>query len=334
MSRRSPIHWFASAIALLSLVPAPTLAAGDGATRNPTTVVAAGPIKLSATVEKHVAQVAEPILLVLEVDAPRGTRVELPQLTDRLGDFEVLRSEQLKDIPADSATNSRRWVLYTTLETLQTGTLTVPPLEVHYATDAKSTNFQLLRSKPIELHIASVLEDRADLTKYRDIKDTVDVAVPVQRSLAWLGWTAAGMVAVTALALLTVTVAKRKRQPSPAEWALASIADLEQLPISDSSAAESAYNEVVDIVREFFELEFNLPTLARTTREFLAQTVNESGLDKTARERLALLASIADEIKFARLGVGEPQVCQALEQAKAFIDECEAHRRALEKETA
>jgi hypothetical protein len=153
-------------------------------------------------------------------------------------------------------------------------------------------------------------------------------------SRQWLAWTAGGIGGGLLLALATLAVAKRRRGPTPAQWALAAIADLEKLPIADGAAAEAVYNEVVDVVREFFELEFDVPTLSRTTREFLSQAAKVVGLEPAARERLAALASIADEIKFARLGVGEPQVRQALEQARAFVAECEAHRRAAGKEAA
>ena len=169
-----------------------------------------------------------------------------------------------------------------------------------------------------------MLENRADPTKFRDIKDTVDVAVPETRSYAWLGWTAAGVGGAVAVALATLAIVKRRRGPSPAAWALAAIADLQNLSITDSAGAEAAYNEVVDVLREYVELEFNIPVLARTTREFLAETTKFVKLEKSSRDRLASLASIADEIKFARLGVGEPQVRQALDQAEAFIHECEA----------
>ncbi len=287
-----------------------------------------------ARIDKKVAQVAEPVRLVLEVDAPLGTRVELPQLAEKLGDFDVRASQQTNDVPSAANGHSRRWVLNASLDTIKTGELTVPPLEVHYTTDANASTFKTLQTKPIPVRITSVLEDRPDPTKFRDIKTTVDIPVPEQHSYAWLGWSAAGVGGALAVALATLAVVRRKRGPSPAEWALAAIADLEQLTIAGSADAEAAYNELVDLVREFFELEFNVPTLSRTTREFLAQAATVVSLDKTARERLASLASLADEIKFARLGVGEAQVRQALEQAKAFVGECETHRRALEKEAA
>jgi BatD DUF11 like domain len=298
----------------------------------------AAPVTVRASVDKSVARVAEPVRLVLDVAAPQGTRVKLPKLSDHLGDFEVQKSQMLNDIPAPDNDGLRHWQLEATLETIKTGELSIPPLEVHYATGSKTaadgSTFQTLRSKPVSVQVTSVLENRPDPTKFRDIRSVVDVAVPESHSYAWVGWTTAGFGAAMAIALLAFVVVKRRRGPSAADWALASLADLERLPIEDSAAAEAAYNEVVDVVREFFELEFNVPTMSRTTREFLAQAQEVVGLGQTARERLGSLASIAAEIKFARLGVGEAQVRQAIEQARAFVGECEAHRRVAGKEAA
>jgi len=268
---------------------APTLALAA-----PASVVTEGPVRLSVSVDKETAQVAEPIRFLVEVDAPQGARVQLPELPNKLGDFEVQSSDSTKDVPAADGASARRWVLDATLETIKTGELTIPALDVHYATDARSTTFKTLHSKPIEVRITSVLENRADPTKFRDIKATVDVAVPELHSFAWIKWTAAGVGAAIAVALVTLVVVRRKRGPSPAAWALAAIADLEQLTITNSAEAEAAYNEVVDVLREFFELKFNVPTLSRTTREFLAEATKIVRLDKTAHERLAALASIAD----------------------------------------
>jgi hypothetical protein len=322
MSRRTPTYCIALA-ALLALAAA-----------SPTSVVTDGPVKLSVHVDRETAQVAQPIRLVVEVDAPQGTRVQLPEFAENLGDFEVQNTESTKDLPTADAPNTRRWTVETNLETINTGELTVPAIDVHYTTDAKSSTFKTLQTKPITIRITSVLEDRADPTKFRDIKETVDVAVPQLHSYAWVKWAAIGVGSTITLALLALVAVKRRRGPSPAAWALAAIADLEKLPITNPAEAEAAYNEVVDVLREFFELEFNMPTLSRTTREFLAEATKIVRLDQTAHERLTALASIADEIKFARLGVGEPQVREAIAQAIAFIDECEAHRRALEKEAA
>ena len=295
--------------------------------------VSDGPVTVAVRVDHDSAQVAEPVQLTLVVSAPKGTRVKLPQLTERLGEFDVRGTEQTNDIPAADG-NLRRWSIATTLETIKTGTVEVPALDVHFATAANPSSFRTLTTKPLTAEIKSVLEDRPDPTKFRDIKETVDVAVPETHSYAWVGGTAAGVGAAVAVALATLVIVKHRRGPSPAQWALAAIADLRGLPIANSEDAEATYNEVVDVLREYFELEFNVPTLAKTTREFLTETTKYVKLDQTSRDRLASLASIADEIKFARLDVGEAQVGQALDQAEAFVHECEAYNRTAQKEAA
>ena len=331
MSRQTLIRTLATITACLPLV---ALAASPANTDSLTSVVSDGPVKLRVDVDKATAHVAEPIQVTLEVAAPRGTRVELPTPSGSWGEFDVRGSKKTKEVPAADNAANRSWVLNVTLDTIKTGDITIPPLDVRYAADAKSTTFNTLSTKPISIHITSVLENRADPTKFRDIKGTVDAAVPELRSYAWLGWTAAGVGTVAALALLTLLVIKRKRGPTPAVWALSSIADLERLPVKDGTDAEAVFNETVDVVREFFELQFGVPTLTRTTREFLTEAANEPILNATARQRLTSLVSIADEIKFARRTVGEEQVRQACEHATAFVTECERCCQVTEKEAA
>jgi hypothetical protein len=265
------------------------------------------------------------------VEAPRGARIEMPAKVNRLGDFEVRRSEQTNDIPSAAGTEKRAWILRSTLESLKAGELSIPPLEVHYTADLTSSTFKTLSTTPIQVHITSVLENRADPTRFRDIKQTVDVPVPETTSRNWIAWTCGGIAtAIAGLLLIAAVVKRRRRGPSPAAWALDSIKELEQLNVSQTGC-ETLFNEVVDIVREFFELDFDVPTLPRTTREFLAEASGEVGLPEIARKRLEWLASVADEIKFARLGVGEQHLVHAFAQAKAFVAECEEHRVTMTK---
>jgi hypothetical protein len=313
-------------VAVLASLPMASLAGTDEA-RSLESVVTDGPVKVTARIDKATARVAEAIQLVLEVEAPRGTRIELPAKTSRLGDFDVRRSDVTKDIPSSTGSDKRVWILRAWLDSIKAGELSIPSLEVYYTMDAKSSTFKTLSTAPIQVQITSVLENRADPTRFRDIKQAVDVPVPAIVSRTWIAWTCGGVAAFTAALLLIVAVVKRRRRgPSPAAWAVASIEELERVESSQTAGVESLFNEVVDIVREYFELEFQVPTIPRTTREFLAEASGEVGLPDIASKRLEWLASVADEIKFARLGVGEQHLQHAFAQAKAFIAECEAHR--------
>src|SRR5262249_39224656 len=154
-----------------------------------------------------------------------------------------------------------------TLESIKTGALTVPAMEIHYTTDAKSTDFKTLGTKPITVQITSVLEHRADPTKFRDIKQTVDIPVPAEASRTWVTWACGGAAGAVVLALTLLVVKRRRRGLPPAAWALASIEELERVDVKQTAGADAVFNEVVDIVREYFELEFQVPAMERTTRE-------------------------------------------------------------------
>jgi hypothetical protein len=294
-----------------------------------------GPVKVTARISAASARVAEPIQIVLEVDAPRGARIELPAKADRLGDFEVRHSERTVDIPSATQADKRSWIVRSTVESIKTGDLTIPAFDVHYTLDASDSTFKTISTSPLKVRIASVLENRADPTKFHDIKQAVDVPVPEIASRSWIAWVCGGAGAAVVAGLLLLAIVKRRRRgPAPAAWALASIEELEKVDLSQTTGVEAMFNEVVDIVREYFEIEFNVPTLSRTAREFLAEVLDEVGLPEVASKRLSWLASVADEIKFARLGVGEEHLKHAFAQAKAFVNECEAHRRATMKGAA
>src|SRR4051795_801379 len=155
-------------LAFGSLPQSSLRAAGEKVTPS-ISVVQDGRVKLRVSLDKSTARVAEPIRLVLEVEAPRGSRVELPALSKGIGDFEIRKSERINDLPSEDSAAVRRWILSAVLETLKTGDLKIPAIEVQYATDPHATTLKSLASKPLEIHVASVLEDRADPRKFRDI---------------------------------------------------------------------------------------------------------------------------------------------------------------------
>ncbi len=136
-------------------------------------------------------QVAEPFTLDVTVTAPVGAKVTFPAIADKIGDFDVRDSQDVFDVPADDA---RTWTRHLTLESITTGDLQIPPIDVQVNEGGKAT---LVPSQPVTIRVASVLEDRSDPTKYRDIQSVVDVDVPVVRSNTWVWWTLGGAAGVT-----------------------------------------------------------------------------------------------------------------------------------------
>jgi hypothetical protein len=319
-------------IFLIALASSPLLLRADEPAERPTSAtVTSGPVTVTSSIDKTIASVAEPIHLKLSVEAPHGTRIEWPSLGKKLGDMDMTQIAKSNDVPSAASTNLREWVLQLTLESIKTGDLTIPALDVRYSTDSK-VETQTIQSSPLQIHIASVLEDRPDPTRFRDIKQTVDVPVSPAASRAWMVWTG-GIATAVALLLAVVVARRRTRGPAPADWALASIEDLEQRKIHESDTT-GLFNDVVAIVRQYIELEFGVAALSRTTDEFFSNVVHEIELPPATTKRLKWLASVADEIKFARLGIVDQHFEQAVVQAKAFVAECDQLRRAIAKGAA
>jgi hypothetical protein len=260
--------------------------------------------------------------------------VELPKLAGRVGEFEVRKSERVTDLPIDGDAATRRWLVSAVLETLKTGDLAIPPIQLQYALDPKATSLESVATNPLQVHVVSVLEERADPRKFRDVAGTIDLPMPARHSYSWLLWAGAGGGALFVAALITMFVLKRRAGLPPYEWALNEIGELERVPIQSATDAEAVFNEIVRVIREFFELEFDVPVASSTSREFLRAATKQVGLNEACRKKLGWLASVADEMKFARLSIGETKVREAFTLAKAFLAECEAHRRASDQEAA
>jgi hypothetical protein len=298
----------------------------------PTSAVApSSNVKISASIDKSTAAVAEPIQLSITVKAPSGTRIEWPSLGEKLGNLEIRHTARIDDVPSSDSTGIREWTLRLTVDSINTGEQTVPPLDVHYALPS-SADLQTAQTQPQHFVISSVLEDRPDPTHFRDIKQTVDVAVPPIPT-SWLAWGGAATGVVVAAGLLMTVLIRRRAGLAPSAWALNSISALEANNSADSDIA-TTFDKVLEIIREYFELEFNVPALPSTTQEFLADASTEIGLPQQTAERLKWLATVADEIKFAQLTVGPQHLQQAFAQSRSIISECVEHQRVLAKEAA
>jgi hypothetical protein len=118
-------------------------------------------------------QVAEPFTFELTITAPAGSKVDFPSIGESLGEFDVTDQLMRADVPSANDVNERTWTQQLTLESIVTGDLEIPSLEIQVRRDA---DIQTLKTEAVPVRVASVLEDRADPTKFRDIQSVVDIA--------------------------------------------------------------------------------------------------------------------------------------------------------------
>lgn len=296
-----------------------------------------GPVKITATLEKGTAQIAEPISLTLTVDVPENVLVTLPQDQPKLGTFDVLSANDTVDLPT---AEGRQWVRRYQLESLTPGEQTVPPISIAYSDQrAASPTSDLAQSPAMNVMITSALEGTPDPLQFRDIKGVVDLPAKEVPNNAWLYWSvgSGACLALAGAALLIWPV--RSSQLSAKDQALAQLAELQRADLLESGQTELFYVRLTNIVRQYVENQFAIAAPKLTTDEFLEAAVASSRLDERQRGMLRVFLSLADLVKFAQFQPGSEDADLAIKRASQFIETSAAqrpgdHAAVAEKENA
>ncbi|UUO04389.1 hypothetical protein M4951_13395 [Blastopirellula sp. J2-11] len=274
---------------------------------------AAEPARVTTTPTQTSRHVAEPFWIDWTVTASAGVTVTFPATGDKLGDFDILDTQDLFDIPGVDSADRRTWTRRLQLESIVTGELTVPALEIQVA-DPNSS--QILRSQAVPVQIVSVLEQRGDPMQFRDIQSVVDVAVPNRPSHAWMGWTLAGF-SVVALTISAAIFTRRKRWLTPAQWATQQLDQLEAA--SHEQAGNAAVIQLASIMQSYAQMQFLPPEPGRTSEELLLELTEKELLDFPTLEQLRELFAMADEAKFARLPVSAAEFQAMLKLSHSLV---------------
>jgi hypothetical protein len=288
-----------------------------------------GPARLSVDVDRATAQVAEPIALRLDIRAPQGVAIQFPDSTSSLGQFDVMDVEDRLDIPTG---NDRMWTRTYMLESLASGTHQIPAVDVQYIDRREGMKASgVIQSQPVEIQIVSVLEGQADPLAFRDIKGEVELPSLVEADRTWLVYTLGGSAALAIAMLGIVAWQRRRHQQTPAQWALAALAELEQNELPQQGLVEEFYCTLTDIVRGYLERQFAIHAPKYTTDEFLIAMQHEPALDQAHREQLGTFLVVADMVKFARFEPGSSDASETIDVARQFVTATAQHE--LSKET-
>ena len=263
-------------------------------------------------------QVAEPFTLEWVVTAATDAKVAFPTIAKRLGDFDVDEKTDLFDIPDANSADTRTWTRRLRLESIVTGELTIPAIEVQVVDKSGQHGLQ---SSAITIDVTSVLEERGDPTKFRDIQSVVDVDLPVSHSNTWFWWTAGGVAALSLLAIAAVAVTRRRRWVTPHAWAFDELSKLETAVETASVDSETAVLKLSDIVRTFLMLEFGIAEAGDTPDELLQSIDSNASLETETSDRLRELFSLADQAKFAGLSISTTELKSAITDARKLVVE-------------
>ncbi len=276
------------------------------------------PVATVTTKTSHTTvQVAEPFTFELTVTAAEGSKVDFPSIGESLGEFDVTDQLMRADVPSANDVNQRTWTQQLTLESIVTGDLEIPTLEIQVRRDA---DIQTLKTEAIPVRVASVLEDRADPTKFRDIQSVVDVATPEPVPHAWIWWLLGGFGGIAAAALMLITVAKRKTWMTPNVWALRELDQLrysEAMRISDS---ELVTEHLTSILRDYLELQFDIASPMQTTKELLHEIETNKLMSAEMTKEFATLFENADLARFAGLQLSAAELNKTIDDAERLVE--------------
>ena len=275
----------------------------------------AGAAEVIAKASSDSVQVAQPFTLNVTVTAPAAAKVSFPAAADKLGDFDIRDSDDAFDIPAG---DERTWTRQLTLETIATGELQIPAIDIQVNEGGKST---LLQTQPVAVRVASVLEDRSDPTKFRDIQSVVDVEVPEVTSTDWVWWALGGAAGMTLFAIAGMVVSRRGEWLTPRDWALAELSELESSVDASAIDSETASQNISEVVRSYLLLQFGIADAGCTPQELVQQIVASKRINTDAIDRLGALFALADKARFAGLELSAIGLQSAINDSRELIQQ-------------
>ena len=272
---------------------------------------------IESRLTRDTVQVAEPFQFTLEVQSEVGAVVTFPSVNERLGDFDVIDHHDRFDIPIDSKGTRRSWGRTWTLESIDTGELIVPALDIFVTRQQPSGTRErtTLTSQPVTVRVRSVLESRADPAKIRDLQPLIDVPMPSSES-RWVLWSVGG-ISLAALTFLMITKVRRGNQLTPRAWVLDELGQLKQQFENPALETKPALDELSMTLRQYLEWEHNIPAMTLTADEVARELSSQSASESlaTLHETLA----IAEQVKYAGLPIEAFELINKIDQCQRAI---------------
>lgn len=275
-------------------------------------------VSISASAQK--VQVAEPFTVTIQVEAPTGTKIQFPPIENKLGPFDIIDSRTIADVPI--ADNNRQWIQTYIVDSIITGKNEFPVLEIQATLDGKT---ETLRTQSLVINVLSVLEDRADPTKFRDIRSVVDLPVAEPKETKnWGLWIGCGTLAFALAAAAVVLVNRRRRTFKPADWASEQLQALGQSQALQQGDFITVTTDLTEILRTYLALQFELPELKQTTDEILTTLKNRSLISADRLSGFKEIFEQSDLVKFAGLKPTETELKAEIERGHQLIRSTEA----------
>ena len=262
--------------------------------------VPAGPpglVRVSSSLDKAIITVGDIITYTLEVEAPEGSQLAMPQPGAELGGF-IIRDYQLAD-PQKQDRQVTQALTYK-ITAYATGTLEIPPLPILVKQPNGAVTGVL--AEGVQIRVMPV--SNPDEMEVRDVKAPMEIPVD-WRPYYLYGGIAAGILALAAGVLLYLYRwrPQAEEMPEPVqpahEVAYAELQALLAMKLLEAGEVEAFYTRLSEVVRRYLALRYRIYALEYTTSEILDR-LREKSLEMRAFSRVKWLLEETDLVKFAQ----------------------------------
>jgi hypothetical protein len=279
-----------------------------------------GPLRVDLKVERTKISVADRVRVVLEATAPESQEVQLPERTEKVGEFAVaeFRTPQSRLLEDGRVLHRRLYVL----EPFLAGSYKIPPFVVRGAQkQSPAAEPSEISTEEVAIEVASLLPDDKQQPQIKEIAEPVEIPAP------WWPWVAAGLgAALVAGALIWWRRRRRAEQeavhpPTPHEIAFRELEKLLASGLLEKGEAKLFYLRLSNVLRHYIEDRFGLRAPEQTTEEFLVELRRSQPFEPRHRELLQEFLEHCDLVKFAELQPSRREAETSVALCRRLIDE-------------
>ena len=266
--------------------------------------------------------VGDRIPLILTVTHPNGYRVMPLQFQDSvLGALEIQEVAPPQVVANPDGTETTTQTILATL--WAPGEYTTPELSL--ALSDTNGEIRQISAAPLGLNMTSVLVEGD--TELRDIKPQASLPLPA----IW-PWVVGGLLLALLVALVGGWLLRRwwlRRKTAlanapdlrlPHEVAFDDLSTIEGLNLPPQHRFKEHYTLISDVLRQYIEKSFQIPTLDRTTAE-IRRSLKMAPFNQDNKRLLVELLNEADLVKFAKVRPEIPMAQNYMNKARHFVGE-------------
>lgn len=290
-------------------------------------------IEVTAYADRNEITIGDKIRFGIRVTYKDGVVPRFPELGQQVGVFTVKKAGVVEEPKREKDGRFTVDCSYV-LSSYEIGRQTIPSLKISYQ---GSHGEGEIVTPEIPVDVRGVLQEGEISGDIKEIVPPADVPVRFKRLLPWI----AVVFAVLLLSgVISWFIRKRKKRDkrqereliirSPHEIAYELLEGLLKEDMIAKGLIKEYYYRLTGIVRHYIENRFGLLAPERTTEEFLGELAHTNKLHDTHKRLMREFLERCDMVKYATYGPSKPEIQEAYDAAKRFVDE--TRERLEEKE--